>query len=58
MLACTKESLAMVELLVNKGASVTLRNKDGWNPFHLACRYCTILYCVTSEPTGWDVWKS
>ena len=39
MLACTKNSRAMVELFVNKGASVLLNNKDGWTPFHLACRY-------------------
>ena len=39
MLACTKSNKAMVELLIKKGASVLLRNKDGWNSFHLACRY-------------------
>jgi len=30
----------MVETLVQHGASLGLRNKDGWNPFHIACRYC------------------
>lgn len=39
MLACTKNNRAMVELFIKKGASVLLRNKDGWTPFHLACRY-------------------
>ena len=39
MLACTKDNRAMVELFIKKGASVLLRNKDGWNSFHLACRY-------------------
>ena len=39
MLACTKSNKAMVELFIKKGASVLLRNKDGWNSFHLACRY-------------------
>jgi len=58
MLACTKHSLAMVELLINKGASVTLRNKDGWNPFHLACRCYTVSYYVTIVSTGRDVWTS
>ena len=39
MLACTKSSRDMVELLVREGgASMHLRNKDGWTPFHIACR--------------------
>ena len=59
MLACTKDSVAMVELLINKGASVALRNKDGWNPFHLACRYYTmLLYFVSSVCIGKDMWTS
>ena len=43
MLACTKSNKAMVELLIKKGALVLLRNKDGWNSFHLACRYVAAL---------------
>ena len=42
MLACTKSSKAMVELFIKNGASVLLRNKDGWTPFHLACRYASL----------------
>lgn len=38
MLACTKDSLGTVQTLVSYGASLLLRNKDGWNPFHIACR--------------------
>ena len=38
MLACTKENLAVVEALVDSGASLSLVNKDGWTPFHIACR--------------------
>ena len=38
MLACTKDNRVMVEILVGYGASLTLKNKDGWNPFHIACR--------------------
>ena len=38
MLACTKESVAIVEALVSSGASLSLVNKDGWTPFHIACR--------------------
>ena len=38
MLACAKSSLEMVELLVESHASLELRNKDGWTPFHIASR--------------------
>ena len=38
MLACTKQNLPVVEELVNGGASLSLVNKDGWTPFHIACR--------------------
>ena len=38
MLACTKENTEMVKVLVGYGASLSLRNKDGWTPFHIACR--------------------
>lgn len=38
MLACTKDCLSTVQTLVNSGASLSLRNKDGWNPFHIAAR--------------------
>ena len=41
MLACTKSSRVMVELFIKNGASVLLRNKDGWTPFHLVCRYAS-----------------
>ena len=40
MLACTKANLEVVEALVQNGASLSLVNKDGWTPFHIACRYC------------------
>ena len=38
MLACTKDNREMVEILVGYGASLALKNKDGWNSFHIACR--------------------
>ncbi|OQR68288.1 ankyrin repeat domain-containing protein 16-like [Tropilaelaps mercedesae] len=39
MLACTRnDNEAMVGLLLRKGARATLRNKDGWTPFHIATR--------------------
>ena len=44
MLACAKSSLEMVHLLVESGASLSLFNKDGWTPFHIAAR------CVFDQP--------
>ena len=38
MLACTKDDQGMVKVLVRAGASLSLKNKDGWTPFHVACR--------------------
>ena len=38
MLACTKDNLSVVEVLVKCGALLSLANKDGWTPFHIACR--------------------
>ena len=42
MLACTKSDLAVVEELVQSGAGLSLKNKDGWTPFHISCRYVYI----------------
>lgn len=39
MLACTKDSLGTVKLLVRCGASPALENKDGWTALHVACRH-------------------
>ena len=42
MLACTKDSKAVVDTLLHLGASLKVRNKDGWTPFHIACRYAKL----------------
>ena len=39
MLACTKNDLSVVRELVAANSNLLLRNKDGWTPFHIACRY-------------------
>lgn len=38
MLACTKDNLDVISVLIQKGASLKMKNKDGWAPFHIACR--------------------
>ncbi|CAL1531520.1 unnamed protein product [Lymnaea stagnalis] len=43
MLACTKKSEQIIKLLLIAGADPSLRNKDGWNSFHIACRYSLLI---------------
>ncbi|XP_071083828.1 ankyrin repeat domain-containing protein 16-like [Haliotis cracherodii] len=38
MLACTKNGPEVIRALLQKGADPALRNKDGWNSFHIAAR--------------------
>ena len=38
MLACTKDNLAVISLLLKYGANPRLINKDGWSSFHIAAR--------------------
>lgn len=57
MLACTKESLGPVQLLVEHGASLSLSNKDGWTPLHIACRQPNaeiVRYLLDREPECWN----
>ncbi len=57
MLACTKDSTSIVQTLVHAGASLNLRNKDGWTPFHLACRQGNreiVMFLLETAPQCWD----
>lgn len=38
MMACTRRNLDVIQELLSHGADPGLRNKDGWNSFHIACR--------------------
>ncbi|XP_041110643.1 ankyrin repeat domain-containing protein 16 [Polyodon spathula] len=38
MMSCTKKNLAIIKDLIDHGANSSLKNKDGWNCFHIACR--------------------
>ena len=39
MLACTRSNRDIIEYLLDKGANLYQRNKDGWNAFQIAVRY-------------------
>ncbi len=47
MLACTKLDLPVIRALVAARADPRLCNKDGWNSFHVACRYKHVTYIRT-----------
>lgn len=38
MMACTRRHLPIINELLAHGANPALKNKDGWNCFHIACR--------------------
>ena len=38
MLAATKPNLNVIKILIQSGSKTHLQNKDGWTPFHIACR--------------------
>lgn len=38
MMACTRRNLGVIQELLSHEADPTLKNKDGWNSFHIACR--------------------
>ena len=57
MMACTKSRQDVVATLVNAGANISLKNKDGWNSFHIACRegHSTIInYLLDVDPNCWQ----
>ncbi|XP_048338227.1 ankyrin repeat domain-containing protein 16-like [Sphaerodactylus townsendi] len=57
MMACTRRNLDVIRDLVQNGANPLLRNKDGWNCFHIACREGdpqVIRYLLNVSPDVWD----
>ncbi|XP_069314815.1 ankyrin repeat domain-containing protein 16 isoform X1 [Eulemur rufifrons] len=56
MMACTRKNLEVIQDLVEHGASVLLKNKDGWNSFHIASREgdpLILQYLLTVCPDAW-----
>ncbi|NXW52321.1 ANR16 protein, partial [Nyctiprogne leucopyga] len=57
MMACTRRNLEVIKALVEHGANPLLKNKDGWNCFHIASRegHPEILqYLLAVSPSSWD----
>ncbi|XP_007252465.3 ankyrin repeat domain-containing protein 16 [Astyanax mexicanus] len=56
MMACTRRNLEVIKLLLDHGADPTIRNKDGWNSFHIACREgdaAVIEHLLLVKPEVW-----
>ncbi|XP_027765289.1 ankyrin repeat domain-containing protein 16 [Empidonax traillii] len=57
MMACTRSNLQVIRSLVEHGANPLLRNKDGWNCFHIASREGhpeVLRYLLDVSPGIWD----
>ncbi|XP_070111112.1 ankyrin repeat domain-containing protein 16 isoform X2 [Equus przewalskii] len=56
MMACTRKNLGVIQDLVEHGANPLLKNKDGWNSFHIASREgdpLILQYLLTVCPAAW-----
>ncbi|XP_024899235.1 ankyrin repeat domain-containing protein 16 isoform X2 [Pteropus alecto] len=56
MMACTRRNLEVIQDLVEHGANPLLKNKDGWNSFHIASREgdpAVLQYLLTVCPAAW-----
>ena len=56
MMACTRRNLEVIQDLVEHGANPLLKNKDGWNSFHIASREgdpLILQYLLAVCPSAW-----
>ncbi|XP_013875600.1 ankyrin repeat domain-containing protein 16 isoform X2 [Austrofundulus limnaeus] len=58
MMACTRRNLGVIQELLDHGADPALRNKDGWNSFHVACREGDPLIVERLLLTSPDTWRT
>ncbi|XP_067390979.1 ankyrin repeat domain-containing protein 16 isoform X3 [Emydura macquarii macquarii] len=57
MMACTRKNMEVIKDLIEHGANPLLKNKDGWNCFHIASREGDpqiIQYLLTVSPSSWN----
>ncbi|KAG9489863.1 hypothetical protein GDO78_005668 [Eleutherodactylus coqui] len=58
MMACTRKNIDVIKDLIEHAADPKLKNKDGWNSFHIACREgdpAVISYLLDAFP---DIWMT
>ncbi|KAG8576834.1 hypothetical protein GDO81_009995 [Engystomops pustulosus] len=56
MMACTRRKIDVIRVLIEHKADPKLKNKDGWNSFHIACREgdpAVITYLLDNFPEIW-----
>ncbi|XP_061292439.1 ankyrin repeat domain-containing protein 16 isoform X5 [Bos javanicus] len=56
MMACTRRNLEVIRDLMEHGANPLLKNKDGWNSFHIASREgdpLILQYLLAVCPSAW-----
>ncbi|XP_034434410.1 ankyrin repeat domain-containing protein 16 [Hippoglossus hippoglossus] len=58
MMACTRRNLDVIQELLRHGADPALRNKDGWNSFHIACREGDPLVVQHLLLVAQEVWRT
>ncbi|XP_029901525.1 ankyrin repeat domain-containing protein 16 [Myripristis murdjan] len=58
MMACTRRNLEVIQELLSHGANPALKNKDGWNAFHIACREGDPLIVQHLLNVAPDVWRT
>ncbi|KAM6962015.1 ankyrin repeat domain-containing protein 16 [Tautogolabrus adspersus] len=58
MMACTRRNLHVIQELLCHSADPSLRNKDGWNSFHIACREGDPLIVQHLLQMAPDVWRT
>uniref|UniRef100_A0A672TEB0 Ankyrin repeat domain 16 n=1 Tax=Strigops habroptila TaxID=2489341 RepID=A0A672TEB0_STRHB len=57
MMACTRKNLEVIKALMEHRANPLLKNKDGWNCFHIASREGhpqVLRYLLDMSPCSWD----
>ncbi|KAG8440052.1 hypothetical protein GDO86_006010 [Hymenochirus boettgeri] len=57
MMACTRKNIHVIRDLIEHGANPLLKNKDGWNCFHVACREgdaSIVQYLLDVFPKVWN----
>ncbi|CAL1569163.1 unnamed protein product [Knipowitschia caucasica] len=57
-MACTRRSLSVIEQLLAHGADPQLKNKDGWSPFHMACREGSVEVVLLLLSHSAQLWRT